>query len=305
MEEYTELNNLTSVNNGEIWDEGASFPVYFDFDFSIFDQTYSSINIMAGGIVFPGFGYRAIRAFHTPFGGYLLRDKGTINSVSSIDYEVTGEEGQYVIKVQWKNAGFIQWYPTSDTADYVNFQIWIFQEDGHLELHFGSSQTDPGTYGYPDSTSDPDPGPSIVFVYTSCDSVFCYFNDADNPSYDYFNWCTPNQSFVDGTPSEGITYTITPNPNYTGLPQFNQEHISTFPNPAIDYIRIEAISNLSEIVSISILSIHGNTLQEIQDFDTSESNICIDVRNLPAGMYLIKINSNKKSIIKKFIKKCI
>jgi hypothetical protein len=211
--DYVDLVNPVPVNAGAVWNAETTYPIDFDFNFVIYDQTFSYFVVEAGGgISFPNSGYKAIRVYHTPFGGYYLQDKGVGSSVSSIGYEVSGEDLHKIIKVQWKNAGFIQWYANSDPTDYVDFQIWIFQEDAHIELHFGPNQTDAGTYGYPDGTSDPDPGPSIKFYYDSCSNVLSYYLAADNPAHDYFDMCEPNYSFIDGTPSENTTYIIQPSP---------------------------------------------------------------------------------------------
>ncbi len=57
MQPYVELENPISINNDEIWNEGSIFNLYFDFQFTIFDQIYSSINVEAGGgLFFAGLG---------------------------------------------------------------------------------------------------------------------------------------------------------------------------------------------------------------------------------------------------------
>ncbi|MGM0566193.1 MAG: T9SS type A sorting domain-containing protein [Bacteroidota bacterium] len=306
MEDYTEINNPISVNNGEIWNEGSSYSIYFDFNFTVFDQDYSSLNVDAGGgIVFPGYGSKSFRIYHTPFGGYLLKDKGVDSSLSAIDYEVVGEEGQYIIKIQWENAGFVQWYSSSDTSDFVDFQIWIFQEDAHFELHFGDNQADPGTYGYPEATSDPNPGPSIKFTYDDCSNVLSYYYAADNPSYDYFDMCVPNYSFIDGTPSEGITYMITPNENYVGISKNDLRGTIVFPNPANDVIHIENYDELLDIESVCIVDVFGKVILEFQKNEISNSTLSLNIETIPEGVYFVRIYSKNNSITKRIIKNSI
>lgn len=303
MEDYTELNNPVSVNNGDVWNEGSTYPIYFDFDFTVFDQTYSSLNVDAGGgIVFPGNGSKSFRIYHTPFGGYLLKDKGVDSSLSHIDYEIVGGEGQYVIKIQWKNAGFGQWYSTSDTSDFVDFQIWVFQEDAHFELHFGDSQTNPGTYGYPEAISDPNPGPSIKFTYDNCSNVLSYYYAADNPSYGYFDMCFPNYSFIDGTPSDGIIYTITPNENYVDISENNLGRLIVFPNPSNDMIYIENNDELSVIESVYIVDVFGKTILELQENEITNSMQKLNIETIPSGIYFIRIKTKNNLVVKKFIK---
>jgi len=274
-ENYVELINPISVNEGEIWNEDSTYLINFDFDFEIYDQTFNSLIVDAGGgILFPNSGYKSIRVYHTPFGGYLLRDKGVNTSLSSIDYEVTGDEGQNIIKIQWNNAGFIQWYAASDTSDYVDFQIWIFQEDSHIELRYGSNQTDPGTYGYPDGTSDPDPGPSIKFCYDSCNNILSYYSAADDPSYDFFNFCYPNYSFIDGTPSEGISYAIIPTSQSCLSEGILFEHQSEIDSFQINYSYCTEINGDVLILGEDITNLNGlDVLTKIEgDFNIGSEN---------------------------------
>jgi len=269
-EDYVELINPISVNDGEIWSSNSIYLLNFDFDFNIFDQTFSSLVVEAGGgISFPNSEYKSIRVFHIPFGGYLLKDKGEDISVSNIDYEVIGDEGHKIIKIQWKNAGFNQWFSTSDTADYVNFQIWIFQEDAHIELHFGSNQTDEGTYGYPLS-----PGPSIKFAFDTCSNILSYYNAPDDPLYDFFNMCIPNYSFIVGTPSSGITYSIIPT-SQSCLPEgITFEYQSEIDSFQINYPSCTNISGDVLILGSDITNLNGlSVLTQVQgDLDIGSDN---------------------------------
>jgi len=303
MQPYMELENPISINNDEIWNRGSIFTLYFDFQFTIFDQIYSSINVEAGGgLFFAGLGSKILMIYHTPFEGYMLTDKGETTSVSNLDYEVVGEEGQYIIKIQWQNAGFVQWYSSSDPTDFVDFQIWIFQEDGHLELHFGPNQADPGTYGYPEATSDPNPGPSIKYDFEGCGNVLSYTGSANNPSYDYYNFCDPNYAFIDGTPSEGITYTLIRNENYVGIPDTETAPISLFPNPASQEVQISGLDHTSDIQSVIVMDYQGKTVHEYTNFKNSPSKIAFSVQDLPSGIYWVKILGRNQTTVKKLIK---
>ena len=305
-ETYTELNNPISVNNGELWNEDSTYLISFDFDFTVFNQTYNSINIDAGGgIAFPGANPKYFLIYNLPFGGYLLKDRGVESSLSDISYEVVGEEGQYIIKIQWENAGFVQSYSTSDISDFVDFQIWIFQEDAHFELHFGDNHAGPGTYGYPDVTSDPDPGPSIRFNYDDCSNILSYYSAADNPSYDYFDMCSPNFSFIDGTPSNGTIYIITPNDNYVGISENDMKSFKVFPNPANDIIYIENNNELLDIESVYIVDMFGKVILEFYGNETTNSILTLNIETISEGIYFIRILSKGNLVTKTFIKNSI
>lgn len=210
---YQPLSNPTSVNNGSVWDENSSFVVHFNFGFTIFGVTHDSLVLKAGGgLHFLGMRENELFVFHTPFGGYMLKDKGTMSSLSPINYEISGSSGQQILKVEWRNAGFVSWYPTSDTADFASFQIWLFENDSHFEIHFGNSQTSAGTFGSPDSTNDEDPGPSIKLWFNDSSSVLSLEGEPNAPSYGFYDLTEPNYYFIDGTPSIGTTIHFTVQP---------------------------------------------------------------------------------------------
>lgn len=298
---YQELANPVSLNNGTVWDEGSNFIVSFGFNFVINGQTNTALTVKGGGGVnFPGSGFKELQLFFTPFGGYLLRDRGTNTSLSDISYEVSGSDGNKVLKVQWKNAGFVQWYSTSSTTDYINFQIWLFEADHHMEIHFGSHQASPGTYGYPGSTSISNPGPCINLNYDQCSSVFNIYGPADLPSYLFYNLCSPNYSFLQGTPSNGMIYNILPSIATATTEARNTFALTAFPNPAKDNLQISNVP--ADIKAITLVNISGQTYETNYTYN-SASEVQFSLNNLPDGIYFVKmITVSEQLLYQKFLK---
>jgi hypothetical protein len=290
---YQELTNPVSVNNGNVWNSGSDYTIFFNFNFYIYDQNYTALSVRGGGgLNFPGDGVKELFVFHTPFGGYMLRDKGTTNSLSSIDYEISGDTGQQVLKIQWENAGFEQWYTSSDISDFVDFQIWVFESDNHIEIHFGNHQADPGTYGYPEATNDPNPGPSIKFKFDTCSNIFALTGPCDLPSYWFMDACQPNYSFIDGTPSNGITYNIYP--TNVGLTEKYTEKITLFPNPASDWCVVNLSPSVNNI-NLLITNALGLELVRINNIKNEER---INLSKIQSGLYLYKVIQGNSIISK-------
>jgi len=293
-QDYVPLSNPTMLTSSQLWDNNQSYII--DFDFIVYDQHYNTISVLAGGgISFSGVEPRSLQVYHTVFGGYLLQSKGELES--TIGYEISGSVGARILKIQWENAGFVQWYPTSDSSDYVDFQIWLFESDHHLEIHFGGNATDPGTYGYPDATSDANPGPGIRFQYDNCSSNLCVTGFADNPSWSFYDFCTPNQTFVDGTPSEGTTYIF----NTENITSVNNNNLTTsvmiFPNPLSSEVNIK---NCRVIRQIRIIETTGKIVYT--NNCVNEKQITIELGNLKPGLYMIEILDAEKSCVYKVIK---
>ena len=82
---------------------------------------------------------------------------------------------------------------------------------------------------------------------------------------------------------------------------FSLENISVYPNPSsINRITI-TIPNGIEISSVTLYSVIGSKIY--QTINPKKSNNKIRIKDLKSGMYLLKITSDKKSLIKKVIVK--
>lgn len=73
--------------------------------------------------------------------------------------------------------------------------------------------------------------------------------------------------------------------------------LNIYPNPVVDFISIEADD--VAITSVEVYSVVG---QKVVDTQTITDNK-LDVANLSSGVYLLKINADGKSLVKKFVKK--
>jgi uncharacterized protein YjdB len=88
-------------------------------------------------------------------------------------------------------------------------------------------------------------------------------------------------------------------PAYTlGIKADANVEFSLYPNPATNQLKIEL--NGFETTKISILNNLGQTV--IYNQFNNKINT-IDIRSLPAGIYILKITNNTQSLTKKFIKK--
>jgi len=78
-----------------------------------------------------------------------------------------------------------------------------------------------------------------------------------------------------------------------------QPAFSLFPNPVFDLLIIELKETYSIAGSIRVLDLHGRVVQEHQPFTGG----AIDVRPLPAGLYLLQIRTaDGRTGVKKFVK---
>ncbi|MBL0237552.1 MAG: T9SS type A sorting domain-containing protein [Saprospiraceae bacterium] len=81
--------------------------------------------------------------------------------------------------------------------------------------------------------------------------------------------------------------------------------ISIYPNPAHNLLRIELGLSASEPTDISICDLNGKSINiEFikKQVNSKNQQMCIDLTCLNSGLYYVKINSNKGTVIKKIIK---
>jgi len=79
---------------------------------------------------------------------------------------------------------------------------------------------------------------------------------------------------------------------------YNSAPFEVYPNPAKDQLKIEMEISLGEY-NFEIYNSHGML---ISNFEMSTSTEMINIENIESGVYFLKMNSNKQSYSKKFIK---
>ncbi len=137
---YSNLTGAISLNNGNTWDD-PEYEIPLGFNFNFYGNTLDSL-------IITGYGYGAelgltsnqITPVIVPLGVDLI-DRGSENglSLSPISYKTTGVVGNRITKIEWKNAGFYNGDKDDDDVyeDYVNLQLWIYENGNKIEFHYG------------------------------------------------------------------------------------------------------------------------------------------------------------------------
>jgi hypothetical protein len=79
-----------------------------------------------------------------------------------------------------------------------------------------------------------------------------------------------------------------------GIEEVESNNISVYPNPANNYVNVNANSNIS---NVEVYTISG---QKVADFTANGTQAVISTSNLSNGMYLMRINTENGTINKKF-----
>lgn len=137
------LQNSVNLLPGEVWDD-PELAIPIGFPFSYFGKTQDSLFQidLGAGFVFEQSHIEGPEGVPIPLiFPYIsdIIDRGDITGVSQspISYLVDGAPGERIFKLEYLNAGFFEDF-TGD--DFVNFQLWLHEATGIIEVRFGPRQ---------------------------------------------------------------------------------------------------------------------------------------------------------------------
>ncbi len=131
QELYTELADGESINTGNAWNGFQAFTIPIGFSFTYMDSVFTSVSLEATGrLIFDVNHYYYADMFVVAG----MQDKGAVNSLSPLSYQLSGVIGEEILKIEIKNATY-----KKDLSSTINYQIWLYESNGAIELHMGSS----------------------------------------------------------------------------------------------------------------------------------------------------------------------
>ena len=304
---YTELVNSTPVDlsddEGDPWDE-SNFVVPFGFDFQIGGETYNSTFQIEGGAVMAFGDFMDIEFGEFSQFGLLedLIDGAALNGSDSsfISYEVVGQPGNKIAKIQYKDAAF--YYEVSDSEpsaeNRINFQLWFYEENGVMEIHFGESNI---------------PDPDLVYFYSGPIVAIAINLNYDTGSFDYGAALSGNplnptfyefynmngdedgsEFHLDSTPLSGRVYRFSSSTT-SGLIDAETTKFAIYPTIAESEIWVKD-ANVAN-ATYRIMDIAGKEIQT----GKLQTDTNIDISSIKKGLYIISIDGMSTTV--KFIKR--
>jgi len=278
---YADLQNTVSLNNGNVWNYDSSYNIpVTNFNFSINGIPVDTITAWAGkGLLFNGSDIFTVDLFlfgyATVYGGTLgslLTSKGQTTSLSPISYKYDLDSvGGKILKVEWKNCGIDPLW-TSDTSVYINYQIWLFETDQHIELHYGPN----------DLNNILIPGPYVSFYCFGDYGIYISGNESAPTEY----WCDFTQAFyspLNSTPSLDRVYYLNLNPLFTGVAStISLVSSNAYPNPFNISCTIRFVNTGNNGI-FSLYDSKGRCVRKITGITGNELNI--DREELQPGIY--------------------
>ncbi len=82
----------------------------------------------------------------------------------------------------------------------------------------------------------------------------------------------------------------------------NVDKWTIYPNPSSDIINIESLDATAQLEAIDLYDITGKRIKTV-NYEVFSQNQSLDIADLPGGVYVLNIHSDKNVFIKKFVKK--
>jgi len=206
--------------------------------------------------------------------------------LSPIYYEVTGNPGDQIFKLEFVKSGFVN---DIEQDDYVNYQLWIYENCNVFEFHIGDISIDPT---------------ELDLFYNNAAAPFMGYGN----NYPYFFYVldgsltAPTLNFsainsLDSIPNPNSVYTF--RNCYANIIENNVNSFDIFPNPATDFINL-TFNEVIEESHLSILNLNGEIIYS--DILTSVHSYDLNTQFLSQGVYLIYIKSDKAIYSTKLVK---
>lgn len=287
---YTDLTNPISLNNGELWDD-PNYSVTIGFDFKIFNDTISQFLFDEdfGGVVYNANIDKVIVATSADIADRANNTDEDF-SLSPISYQVNGNEGERIFKLEWKNAGFLD----DDNGNYfINLQLWIYEGSDMIEIHYGPSNVEDVFYNWEEDFCG-------FFEFNDVEETsegYTLNENDDNYEFNYNiidDFFEPN--YFTALPENGTVFRFYPEYS-VGMDEIKTV-INTYPNPTTDFLNID--NSTKKNIAYQIVSLDGRVIYKGQ---SNDAKIQIDTQTLPQGIYLLTGIEGDKEFKKSFVKK--
>ena len=274
-----ESNSETDPSGGELY---QAIPIGFDFTYH--GISFNSLLVGENGYVkfeengiFKSF----INIFECPQMNF--QDNSLL---SPIYYEVTGNPGNQIFKLEFVKSGFVN---DIEQDDYVNYQLWIYENCNVFEFHIGDMSINPAELDLFYNNA-----PAPFMGYGNNNPYFFYVLDGSLTAPTLIFSATNSLSSI---PNTNSVYTF--RNCYANIIESNVNSFGIYPNPASDFINI-TFNEIIEESQLSILNLNGQLIYK--DILTSGNSYNLNTQFLPQGIYLINIESDKAIYSSKLVK---
>jgi len=278
--------NLLNESNPTIDPSGSeryqAIPIGFDFTYH--DISFNSLKVGENGYVI----FEQNGVFESFINIFECKQMSFKDSalLSPIYYEVSGDPGNQIFKLEFVKSGFVN---DSQEDDYINYQFWIYEYCNVFEFHFGDLSIDPT---------------ELDLFYNNATAPFMGYGN-NNPYLFYVLDGSLTSPVLTSNASNSLDSIPNPNSTYTfrncflNIKDDKKKAFSIYPNPASEFVNL-TFSNNIETSELTILNLNGQIVYT--DILTTSSSYNFNTSFLSPGIYVIEITSAKTTYSTKLVK---
>lgn len=291
-EVYKPLEHATVISGPTGWmDPEYSIPLLFGYQ--IGDTTINTLHISSSVAGAYRSGNRTITGYAVSGRTLCDRGLGARQSASLIRYTTTGAPGKRIFKLEFHNAGFYdEYFQYGTNADYVNMQLWLCEETGAAEYHFGPSEVKKFNASLSEKQDFRIGFVSEMNVYSKFVERMSLFSGSNDFPLLTDVVCKDSGDGLKELPAEGTVYRLIPQKgvaaNYQGVTKSNATRV--YPAAFNESVHIE--NPLSEAAKYEMLSSYGAVVSK---GTLPKGSTSIDTQDLQQGMYVLVVST--KSIV--------
>ncbi len=307
-EPYIDLDNPISINKDSTWDElDTQIPI--GFTMRLFGDKQDSIWFLNDNFLSNLVSFTIEDIFISiiiPYGADLVDraydmalEEPTLGSISPVSYQLVGNPGSYIFKLEWKNAGFYESrLANSGSTDFVNFQVWFHEDGDIIEFRYGPNSIDDIALCFDDGE-----GPSVVLAPsiglfgTGLEAGQYLDGDPLNPELIDDEELPETPVSLVGLIPDGMVYRFSPRKVATREVLDNSASVKIYPNPTEDFINIDATEYGQTFESIQLLDAQGKLLRTYYN-----SPNVISVAECIPGLYMLQFISAEGIARKPFVR---
>ncbi len=175
--------------------------------------------------------------------------------------------------------------------------INVFNASLYSSLGYLYQETYGKTGGYPVKFFTASAGVPAKYVWNFGDGSKDSTTNA--PEHEYANPGQYNVCLTVSDPASNLSFNVCKNITITSLNYFEQNaHFEMFPNPAYDQLVLKFENIDLESYTLTVLN---NLGQEVMQQDIEQTQMKLDISQLPEGVYYVRVQSGKQTSMRKLL----
>jgi len=305
---YTDLQGATVLTGvGDFWDDPNFSDIPLGFNFEFFGNVYTTLILddffLGGMLTFNDLDDSESSPILIAYIDDLMDVENSDENIqSTISHKTEGSAGSQVFKMEWNNCGFFNEISDSSSIDnIINFQLWIYEATGNIEMRFGpSTLPEPGIIH--------DFGSPIIGManeFFGYDETFDRFwfatGPIDAPTVDTIATIDDlytAQGFT-SEPEDGRVFRFE-NIDLNIFSPKKELEVKVYPSVVVDEFYVEVSQEvLSKNTQLVILNNLGQTVFSKRITDVKEQ---LDASIFPKGIYYVSIANEEGRGTQKIVK---